>query len=131
MITSILIVFFLSVGTFFMFVAALGIFRMPDVYNQLHTSTKAVTLSLVNLLIGAVLAMGSLSVMMKAILIIAFQFMTAPVSAHMISRVQHPNVWEGTIMDELSGEPTAGLGKEEPEESVAREDDESEDSATL
>ncbi|MFB6356414.1 MAG: cation:proton antiporter [bacterium] len=51
-INSILIVFFLSVGVFFMFVAALGIYRMPDVYNQLHTSTKAATLALVNLLIG-------------------------------------------------------------------------------
>lgn len=118
MIKTTLIVFFLSAGAFFMFVAALGILRMPDVYNQLHTSTKAITLSLVNFLIGAMIHLGTVSVGMKAVLIIAFQFITAPVSAHMISRVQHPNTWEGTIIDEMSGEPTAGTGQEEPEESV-------------
>lgn len=117
MIHTALVAFFLSVGTFFMFVAALGIYRMPDVYNQLHTSTKALTVALVNLLIGTMLALGTLSVMMKAVLIIAFQFITAPVAAHMISRVQHPYAWEGTVVDEITGEPTAGTGDEDPEDS--------------
>lgn len=119
MIHTALVVFFLSVGTFFMFVAALGIYRMPDVYNQLHTSTKGLTIALVNLLIGTMLALGTLSVIMKAVLIIAFQFITAPVAAHMISRVQHPHAWEGTVVDEITGEPTAGTGEEDPEDSVA------------
>lgn len=123
---------FLTVGTFFMFVAALGIFRMPDVYNQLHTSTKAITVSLVNLLLGAMIDVGSISVVMKATLIIGFQFMTAPVAAHMISRVQHPEAWGGTIIDEMVGEPIAGQGSEEPEESVAVDmDDTEDDQATL
>lgn len=127
MIALVLKLFFLTFGTFFMFVAALGIYRMPDVYNQLHTSTKALTVSLVNLLLGALIDIGSISVAMKASLIIAFQFMTAPVAAHMISRVQHPNAWEGTIIDEMIGEPIAGRGSEDPEESVAVDTDEDEE----
>jgi len=104
-----------------MFVAALGVYRLPDVYNQLHTLTKAGTLGLVNLLLASILALGTVSVLMKAILVIAFQFITAPVSAHMISRVQHPNAWAGTIIDEITGEPTAGLGEETPEETVVED----------
>lgn len=119
MILTALSVCFFSIGTFFLFVAALGIYRMPDVYNQLHTSTKGLTVALVNLLIGTMLAFGTVSVIMKAVLIIAFQFITAPVAAHMISRVQHPHAWEETVIDEISGEPTAGTGEEEPGDSVA------------
>jgi len=121
MIEQILTIVFLFLGTFFMFVAALGVYRLPDVYNQLHTLTKAGTLGLVNLLLASILALGTVSVLMKAILVIAFQFITAPVSAHMISRVQHPNAWAGTIMDEITGEPTAGLGEETPEETVVED----------
>lgn len=121
MIGTLLQLGFLTIGTFFMFVAALGIFRMPDVYNMLHTSTKAVTISLVNLLLAAMIDVGSLSVVMKSTLIIVFQFMTAPVAAHMISRIRHPDAWDGTIIDEMIGEPTAGRGSEEPEESVTHE----------
>lgn len=125
MINQMFIGIFLTVGTFFMFVAALGVYRLPDIYNQLHALTKAGTLALVNLLLAAILVFHSPSVLMKGILIIAFQFITAPVSAHMISRVQHPHTWEGTIMDEISGEPTAGLGEEEVEDSVVEQDEES------
>ncbi|MFB6344844.1 MAG: monovalent cation/H(+) antiporter subunit G [bacterium] len=123
-------VFFLTFGTFFMFIAALGIFRMPDVYNQLHTSTKAITVSLVNLLLGAMIDIGSISVAMKSSLIIVFQFLTAPVAAHMIARVKHPDAWDGTIIDEMKGEPTAGRGSEEPEESVAVETEEDSENET-
>lgn len=112
-----LVILFLSVGVFFMFVGALGIYRMPDVYNQLHTSTKAVTIALVNLLVGTMLALGTVSASMKAVLIIAFQFITAPVAAHMISRVQHPHAWDGTVIDEITGEPTAGTGDVDLEDS--------------
>jgi multicomponent Na+:H+ antiporter subunit G len=124
MMATVLQVFFLTVGTFFMMIAAIGIYRMPDVYNQLHTSTKAITLSLVNLLLGALIDLGSISVAMKSVLILAFQFMTAPVAAHMISRVHYPNSWDETIMDEMEGESLAGKGREDPEESVTHDDEE-------
>lgn len=120
-------IFFFTAGTFFMMIAALGIYRMPDVYNQLHTSTKAITLALVNLLLGALIDLGSLSVAMKAVLIMAFQFMTAPVAAHMIARAHHPDAWKGTIMDQMVGEPTAGGGEEDVEESVVHQKDEEPD----
>lgn len=123
MIELVLKVFFFAVGTFFMMIAAFGIYRMPDVYNQLHTSTKAVTLALVFLLVGAMIDQGSMSVIMKSVLILAFQFMTAPVAAHMISRAQHPEAWDGSIMDEMEGEPTAGRGGEQAEGSVVHKQD--------
>lgn len=122
MIANVLKLFFLTVGTFFMMIAAFGIYRMPDVYNQLHTSTKAITLALINLLIGALIDLGSISVAMKSVLIIAFQFMTAPVAAHMIARSSYSDMWDGTIMDEMKGEPIAEKGGEEPGKTVIRKD---------
>lgn len=43
---------FLFIGAFFCFLGALGLVRMPDVYNRIQTSTKAVTLGTLSILIG-------------------------------------------------------------------------------
>lgn len=43
---------FLILGGLFCFLGALGIVRMPDVYNRIQTGTKAVTLGALSLLIG-------------------------------------------------------------------------------
>jgi multicomponent Na+:H+ antiporter subunit G len=44
---------FLLIGAFFCFLGALGLIRMPDVYNRIQASTKAVTLGTLSILIGA------------------------------------------------------------------------------
>lgn len=111
---------FLAIGTFFLFAAAVGAYRMPDAYNQLHCITLAATIGLVNLLLAAVLYLGSVSVLLHSLLVLVFHFMTAPVSGHMIARVKHPDSWEGTGVDELGDNPTmchpegADIQSEEP-----------------
>jgi len=40
------------VGTFFYFLSALGLIRMPDVYNRMQTSTKSATLGSLGVMIG-------------------------------------------------------------------------------
>jgi len=44
--------FFLLLGAFFCFLGALGLIRMPDVYNRIQTGTKAVTLGTLSVLLG-------------------------------------------------------------------------------
>ena len=47
------IVFFILVGTFFILSSSIGINRFPDVYTLLHAATKAPTLGIASVLIGA------------------------------------------------------------------------------
>ncbi len=43
---------FLLAGAFFTFLAALGLLRMPDVYNRIQVGTKAATLGALSFFIG-------------------------------------------------------------------------------
>src|SRR5690606_32291826 len=94
-IINLLAVFFLLVGLFFMFVGALGVWRMPDLYGRLHANTKCLTLGLIGLLLAAMLYLSLLedvpmvSVITRGVLVIVFQFVAAPVGAHLLSRGAH------------------------------------------
>jgi len=67
-------------------VAAIGILRFPDLLARMHAGTKPQVLGLVLSMTGLGLSIGSSQVAWKLILVIVFQFMTAPVSAHMVGR---------------------------------------------
>ncbi len=90
-ILNILVIVFILGGTFFILSASIGIVRFPDVYTRLHAATKASTLGIACILIGAFLylylAHGIVSG--KLLLAIVFILLTAPVSAHMIGRAAH------------------------------------------
>ncbi|WP_163581262.1 monovalent cation/H(+) antiporter subunit G [Gracilibacillus saliphilus] len=90
-IMQIIIILFLVIGTFFVLSASIGVIRFPDVYTRLHASTKAATLGISGIMIGAFIFLyvehGMVSG--KLILGIIFILLTAPVSAHMIGRAAH------------------------------------------
>lgn len=93
-------------GAFFMFVAAVGIIRMPDLLMRMHAATKAGTLGAGLILAAVAVFYSELGVTMRATATIAFLFLTAPVAAHMIGRAAYfvgVRLWEGTIVDELRG----------------------------
>lgn len=92
-IINILTILFLLVGTFFILSASIGIVRFPDVYTRLHAATKASTLGIACILIGSFLYLyvAHSIVSGKLLLAIVFILLTAPVSAHMISRAAHKN----------------------------------------
>lgn len=78
---------FLLVGAAFAFIAALGVVRMPDLYCRTHAATKAGAFGLSLMLIGIVITMPELRVIIQALMIIGFFYLTAPVAAHMVGRV--------------------------------------------
>jgi multicomponent Na+:H+ antiporter subunit G len=78
-------VLFLS-GAFFVFVAGLGVLRLPDVFTRMHASTKAGTLGSAFILAGAAVHFGTLPIAAKVILTILFLLLTAPIASHMIGR---------------------------------------------
>lgn len=90
-------------GTAFMFVAALGLLRLPDLYTRMHAVTKAGTLGIGLLLVSAAVAFGDVSVASRALAVVLFVLLTAPVSAHMIGRAGYlgnVTLWEGTWFDD-------------------------------
>lgn len=77
------------IGIAFDFFGVLGLLRLPDVYNRLQAATKCVTFGSAGILLGAFIMQGFNTFGFKALLGIAFIFITAPVAAHAISRAAH------------------------------------------
>ena len=100
---EILIAFFWLAGALFALLGAVGILRMPDVFTRMQASTKASTLGLACLLIGAALQMGDFGSLIRVVSIGAFVLLTTPVAAHVIARASYfadVPLWEGTVLDE-------------------------------
>ena len=55
------------VGSGFAFLAAAGVLRMPDVFTRMQASTKASTLGLACLLIGAALQIADLASIIRVV----------------------------------------------------------------
>lgn len=95
--------FFLLVGSSLMLLSAIGMIRMPDLYTRMQAATKATTLGLACLLIGAVIQLADFSSLVRAVLISGFIMLTSPVSTHVIARaayLTHVPLWKGTVVDE-------------------------------
>ena len=76
----------LLIGGAFTLAAGVGIVRLPDVFIRMHASTKVGTLGSGLIMAGAILEFGGSAVVYKAVLIVLFLLLTAPIGAHMIGR---------------------------------------------
>ena len=93
-------------GSSLMFLAGVGLLRMPDVYLRMSAATKATTLGAGFLLLASALFFEDLGTSSRAIATIFFLFLTGPVAAHRIARAAYFNgdpLWEGTLRDEIQG----------------------------
>ena len=83
-----IVAIFILIGTFFSFLSAIGLLRLPDVYTRSHAASKSTTLGVLCTLFGTFLyfLVSDSYISIRLILGIFFVFLTAPVSAHMISR---------------------------------------------
>jgi multicomponent Na+:H+ antiporter subunit G len=90
-------------GAAFALLAAVGVLRMPDVFTRMQASTKASTLGLGCLLLGAALQWGDVGSFVRLASIGAFTLLTTPVAAHVIARAAYlaaVPLWDGTVLDE-------------------------------
>lgn len=90
-------------GGVFAAIAGLGLLRLPDVLIRMHASTKAGTLGVGLIVLGVAVHFPQTLVLTKAILIIVFLLLTAPVAAHLIGRAAYRSntpLWEKTLMDD-------------------------------
>ena len=84
--TDVIAASLLLVGAALALIAGIGLQRFPDVFARMHAATKPATLGLVLTLTGVAIALGDLSTVVKLGAVIIFQFVTAPIGAHLIGR---------------------------------------------
>jgi multicomponent Na+:H+ antiporter subunit G len=79
------------IGSIFLFLGGLGIFRMPDVYNRLQAGTKATTLGGMSLILGVGFMMVDTDWMwmVKAAIIVIFIAFSNPISSHALARAMY------------------------------------------
>lgn len=101
---TVVVSLFALVGAGFIFIAGLGALRMPDMMLRMHATTKAGALGVGLISIGVGLHFGEASYVVRAIAILVFVLLTAPVAAHAIGRAGYFTgvpFWEKTLKDEL------------------------------
>lgn len=75
-------------GLIVMTIGVAGLFRMPDVYLQLHAASKAVVLGVIA--IGfAIAASGDGATVARVVLIAGALVLTSPVATHAIARAAY------------------------------------------
>jgi len=78
---------FLLIGGFFTLLGALGLLRMPDVYNRIQAGTKAVTLGALSFLTGIALLQPSWWT--NLLCIAGFILFTNPIGSSTIARAAY------------------------------------------
>jgi len=101
MLSAIIAATLLIVGSLFCLVAAVGMLRLPDTLIRMHAATKAGTLGT-----GFILAAEAdeLGTTIRAVAVIVFLLLTAPVAAHLIGRAAYHRgiqLFDKTWIDEL------------------------------
>ena len=84
---EILMAICLITGTFFTFVAALGILKMPDIYIRIHAATKAGTVGIGLILLAVILFFMDTAVTSRVVGIMLFIIMTTPAAAHLLGKI--------------------------------------------
>jgi multicomponent Na+:H+ antiporter subunit G len=77
------------IGSVFLFLGALGLLRMPDIFNRMQAGTKATTMGTILFLTG--IAIGHFETMGagKIVILILFIIFTNPLSSHALARAAH------------------------------------------
>lgn len=77
------------IGTLFCLLAAVGLVRMPDIFSRIQASTKATTLGAGLVMIAVAIFFSQEAAITRALAVMLFLFITAPVSGHMLSRAAY------------------------------------------
>ena len=85
--------------------AGIGQVRFGDLFTRMHVATKPATLGLLLVAIGAMFRLNTVGAITLLVLSILLQFLTAPVSAHLVARSAHRRgEWDrsGAAVDHLA-----------------------------
>jgi len=89
MITEAVLSLLVLIGGAFALVGSIGLWRLPDFMTRLHAPTKATTLGVGAVVVAALVHTAATTgeIGIRELAISMFLFITAPVSAHMLSKV--------------------------------------------
>jgi multicomponent Na+:H+ antiporter subunit G len=73
-------------GALIALVSAIGLLRLPDVFARMHAASKAGAAGSSLLLLAVALRADDSAIWIKAAATVLFFFLTAPISAHLLSR---------------------------------------------
>lgn len=76
----------IGLGSLFLLFSAVGVLVLPDALSRQHAATKAVTLSLALILVGAMFVAGDPAWTVRLAGILALLLVTLPVASHMLAR---------------------------------------------
>lgn len=105
-VVDVILAVLILLGSGFALISAIGLVRFPDLFTRMHAATKAGTLGVGFLLIAVMIDAGDLGVASRAIAVIVFLLITAPVAAHLIGRAAYfdgVELWDETLQEELHG----------------------------
>lgn len=104
MITDVIAAVILLIGAAFMVAASVGIVRLPDLFTRMHAITKAGTMGIGTVMLAVTFSFADASTAARALAVVLFVALTAPVAAHMIGRAAYladVELWTGTFVDQL------------------------------
>jgi len=111
--TGILISLLVVLGASLVLVASVGVLRLPDLYTRMHASTKPATLGVSLIVAALAIHPGDLGIAVRALLIVLFFLLTAPVAAHRLGHAAYragvPR-WPGTVRDDIAQRAASGAG---------------------
>ena len=77
------------IGAIFLFLGALGLLRMPDIFNRMQAGTKATTMGTILFLAGTAFSHYECVCIGKIVILILFIIFTNPLSSHALARAAH------------------------------------------
>ena len=83
---DLLSVFFLALGVFFFFAAAVGLLRFPDTHSRLHALTKADNLGLGLTILAIMLHQESVWMIIKLALLRFITLVSSATNAYLLAR---------------------------------------------
>ena len=98
----------LAAGALLLVVAAWGVVVLPDALARQHAATKAGTLALAVVCVGAMLVARDAAWTGRLLLILAFLLATLPVASHLLARAAVRDAGLTQALDEAPGFPDVG-----------------------
>jgi len=76
----------IALGALLLLLASIGLFTLPDALSRQHAATKAGSLAVACIVLGAALVGGDGAWIGRALAIIAIVWLTLPVASHVLAR---------------------------------------------
>ncbi|HEU4584176.1 MAG TPA: monovalent cation/H(+) antiporter subunit G [Gemmatimonadaceae bacterium] len=106
MIGEIVAAFLMSAGVAFILIAGLGVARLPDVFQRMHSATKAGGIGSTLVILGVLVA-GDIASPLTGVLTIVFMLLTISVASQMLARAAYISGAELGGIER--GDPLAGV----------------------